>query len=144
MSETPEFEPTNHESAKRLYQVSPPLTNDELNGLMSVSWSDHKRCDFMPVLSHSLAYVCAYQEKLLIGFVNLAWDGGEHAFLLDTLVHPQFRLRGIGRELVRKAISEAKQRGLTWIHVDFEPHLQSFYEGCGFRDTAAGLIRLQS
>jgi hypothetical protein len=26
--------------------------------------------------------------------------------------------------------------------VDYEPHLNSFYRGCGFRPTAAGLIHL--
>jgi hypothetical protein len=33
--------------------------------------------------------------------------------------------------------------GVKWMHVDFEPQLQGFYEGCGFRSTAAGLIRLR-
>jgi len=126
-----------------VYRISPALTNDELNALHDASWQDHTWQDFEPVLNRSLAFVCAYQEGRLIGFVNLAWDGGEHAFILDTLVHPEFRRRGVGRELVRRAVAEAEERGLKWVHVDFEPHLQNFYEGCGFRDTAAGLIRLK-
>jgi GNAT superfamily N-acetyltransferase len=125
------------------YRVSPRLTNDELNALMAAGWQEHARRDFQPVLKRSLAFVCVYQEARLIGFVNLAWDGGEHAFILDTLVHPEFRRRGIGRELVMRAVGEAGGRGLKWVHVDFEPHLRSFYERCGFRDTAAGLIRLK-
>jgi hypothetical protein len=28
------------------------------------------------------------------------------------------------------------------LHVDYEPHLDGFYRGCGFRPTAAGLLRL--
>ena len=127
-----------------VYRVNPPLTNDELNALHGASWQDHAWHDFEPVLNRSLAFVCAYRENRLIGFVNLAWDGGEHAFLLDTLVHPEFRRRGVGRELVKRAVAEAGERGLKWVHVDFEPHLQNFYEQCGFRNTAAGLIRLKS
>lgn len=126
-----------------IYRVSPPLTNDELNALMSAAWQDQEWRDFQPVLNQSLAYVCSYHDDRLIGFVNLAWDGGEHAFILDTLVHPEYRRRGIGRELVVRAVGEAEARGLKWAHVDFEPHLRSFYEQCGFRDTAAGLIRLR-
>jgi GNAT superfamily N-acetyltransferase len=95
------------------------------------------------VLSRSLAFICAYCDDRLIGFVNLAWDGGEHSFILDTLVHPEFRLRRIGLELVKRAVAEAEKRGLEWVHVDFEPHLQKFYEQCGFRHTAAGLIHLK-
>jgi len=38
-----------------------------------------------------LAYACAYDAEHLIGFVNLAWDGGIHTFLLDTTVHPDLQ-----------------------------------------------------
>jgi hypothetical protein len=31
---------------------------------------------------------------------------------------------------------------MTWVHVDYEPHLDEFYRGCGFRPTAAGVLRL--
>jgi hypothetical protein len=36
-------------------------------------------------------------------------------------------------------------RDPTWLHVDFAPHLWSFYfDACGFRPTDAGLIHLHS
>ena len=132
----------NHELADLVYLVSPPLTNDELNALFGDVWQGHTRRDFRPVLDRSLAFVCAYLENRLIGFVNLAWDGGEHAFILDTSVHPEFQRRGVGRELVRRAVAEAEGARIKWVHVDFEPHLRGFYELCGFRSTAAGLMRL--
>lgn len=93
-------------------------------------------------LDHSLTYLCAYTGSQLIGFVNVAWDGGVHAFLLDTTVHPEYQRGGVGRELVRRAAEEARGRGMDWLHVDFESHLNSFYRACGFRATEAGLIRL--
>ena len=37
---------------------------------------------------------------------------------------------------------EAAARGASWVHVDYEPHLDGFYRGCGFTPAAAGLIRL--
>jgi GNAT superfamily N-acetyltransferase len=125
------------------YRVSPALTNDEVNALFALAWPEHTWRDFRPVLSRSLAYVCAYSGARLVGFVNLAWDGGYHAFLLDATVQPEFQRRGIGRELVRRVVAEAVARGIEWVHVDFEPHLQSFYEQCGFTHTAAGLMRLK-
>ena len=128
--------------ADLVYLVSPPLTNDELNALNESAWPDHTWRDFQPVLSRSLAFVCAYHESRLIGFVNLAWDGGEHAFILDTTVHPEFQRRGAGRELVRRVVAEAEGARIKWVHVDFEPRLRGFYELCGFRNTAAGLMRL--
>jgi GNAT superfamily N-acetyltransferase len=90
-----------------------------------------------------LAFVCAYYSERLIGFVYLAWDGGTHAFVLDTTVHPEFRRRGVGTKLMEHTAITAKKRGIEWIHVDYEPHLQDFYAGCGFKNTTAGLINLQ-
>lgn len=126
------------------YQVSPAVTNDELNALFANAWEKHKTWDFIPVLEHSLLFVCAYHETRLIGFVNVAWDGAQHAFILDTTVDKKFRRRGIGIELVKRAAKESKERGCDWLHVDFESHLHSFYDSCGFRHTAAGLINLKN
>jgi GNAT superfamily N-acetyltransferase len=96
------------------------------------------------VLARSLTYVCAFTQDLLVGFVNVAWDGGVHAFLMDTTVAPEYRRRGIGTELVRRAADVARRAGLEWLHVDYEPHLDGFYRGCGFNLTAAGLLHLPS
>ena len=125
------------------YRISPAATNDTLNALFAAAWPNHVWSDFAPVLSRSLAYICAHQHDRLIGFVNLAWDGGMHAFLLDTTVHPEFQRHGIGRELVIRASEVARDRGIAWLHVDYEQHLESFYSGCGFTHTAAGLMRLR-
>lgn len=124
------------------YLISPPVGNDELNTLFAAAWFGHTLRDFTPILAHSLAYVCAYQGEVLVGFVNLAWDGGIHAFLLDTTVHPTQQQQGIGRRLVALAAEEARRCGMEWLHVDYEPHLDSFYRGCGFMPTAAGVMKL--
>jgi GNAT superfamily N-acetyltransferase len=125
------------------YRVNPPVTNEALNALFTASWPNYRPGDFTPVLSRSLAYVCAYQEERLVGFVNLAWDGGIHAFLLDTTVHPDVRRQGIGIRLVSEAVAAAQRHGIEWVHVDYEPHLRTFYERCGFQPTEAGLIRVE-
>ncbi|MFJ6431916.1 GNAT family N-acetyltransferase [Streptomyces sp. NPDC091416] len=92
---------------------------------------------------HSLGWVCAYEDGSLAGFVNVAWDGGAHAFVLDTVVARHLRSRGVGTELVAVAAGAARAAKCAWLHVDFEEHLRSFYfDACGFRETAAGLIAL--
>jgi len=117
------------------------VDNDELNGLFMVSWPHHKIIDFQSILNHSLDYVCAYSSGQLIGFVNLAWDGGVHAFVLDTTVHPGWRRNGIGRLLVLKAIEVARNNGIVWVHVDYESTLREFYRSCGFSSCEAGLVK---
>ncbi len=94
---------------------------------------------------HSVSWVGAFDGDALVGFVHLVWDGGAHAFLLDTIVNPAHQRRGIGRALVHHAVEAARGAGCNWLHVDFEPRLQHFYlQVCGFQPTAAGLVRLGS
>ena len=109
---------------------------------MGASWQSHVESNWPEVLSRSLCYVCALSGGDLIGFVNVAWDGGSHAFLLDTTVHPDYRRKGIGRELVSRAAMAATEHAIEWIHVDYEPNYREFYQGCGFRPTDAGLMHL--
>jgi ribosomal protein S18 acetylase RimI-like enzyme len=92
---------------------------------------------------HSLSWVGAFADDALIGFVNVAWEGGSHAFVLDTAVDPEFQHRGIGRALVRAAAEEALRAGSEWLHVDFEPQLADFYRrALPFRSTDALVLLL--
>ncbi len=124
------------------YRVSPEVTNQELNTLFADAWGEPSDRDFAPVLERSLAYICAYSDGELVGFVNVAWDGGIHAFVLDTTVRSHLRLRGIGTRLVQEAADAARTAGAQWLHVDYEPRLAGFYTKCGFGPTAAGLMDL--
>jgi GNAT superfamily N-acetyltransferase len=91
----------------------------------------------------SLGWVCARQQGQLVGFVNVAWDGGLHAFTLDTMVTPSLRRKGLATAMVKEAVERAKKTGCDWLHVDFDPHLRSFYfDACGFKPTDASLIPL--
>ncbi|MEU8386414.1 GNAT family N-acetyltransferase [Streptosporangium sp. NPDC048865] len=92
---------------------------------------------------HSLGWVCATENGELVGFVNVAWDGAVHAFVLDTLVTRRARRHGVGTELVAVAVREARAARCEWLHVDFDDDVKDFYlEACGFRPTRAGLIAL--
>lgn len=81
---------------------------------------------------------------MLIGFVNVAWDGGDHAFLLDTKTRPDHQRRGVGTAVVRLASRRSKAAGCEWLHVDFGAQHRSFYiDACGFiAAEGAGLIHL--
>jgi GNAT superfamily N-acetyltransferase len=122
--------------------VRQPLTDTELNTLFAAAWPDHRPARYGSVLQRSLTWITARSDDRLVGFVNVATDGGAHAFLLDTTVHPDWQRHGTGRRLVAAAIDEARTSGMTWLHVDYEPHLDRFYRGCGFRPTDAGLLHL--
>jgi len=122
------------------------FTNAELNDLHAEGFG-HRLLDVDwqgQVSRHSLGWVVAREDGQLVGFVNVAWDGGVHAFLLDALVTARVGRRGVGTKLVAVASDGARAAGCEWLHVDFEDHLRPFYFGsCGFSPTNSGLRRLR-
>jgi GNAT superfamily N-acetyltransferase len=86
----------------------------------------------------------ARRDDVLVGFVNVPWDGLVHAWIQDTMVATAARHLGIATRLVALAREEAQRAGCEWLHVDFDDHLRAFYfDACGFTPTNAGLIALQ-
>jgi GNAT superfamily N-acetyltransferase len=121
------------------------FANAELNVLHAEGFGTRLRDDdwLSQVERWSLGWVTARDGERLVGFVNVAWDGGVHAFILDTLAASDLRRQGIGRRLVEIARDEARAAGCEWLHVDFEDELRAFYfDACGFTPTPAGVIAL--
>ncbi len=121
------------------------FSNDDVNALHAEGFSHPPRhTDWRAqVERHSLGWVCALDGGHLVGFVNVPWDGGAHAFLVDTLVTATHRHRGVGTTMVEMAARRARAAGCAWLHVDFEEELAGFYlRSCGFSPTAAGLLAL--
>jgi GNAT superfamily N-acetyltransferase len=128
------------------YEWRGVFANEALNALHAQGFGHRVLADdwWDQVNRHSLGWVCAWDGADLVGFVNVAWDGAVHAFILDTLTDERVRRQGIGRELVAVATREAAAAGCEWLHVDFDEHLRGFYvDACGFTPTPAGLIALK-
>lgn len=127
------------------FAVSPPIDDSELDALHATAFGGPPvGAPWRARLErHSFFWVTAHHGDALVGFVNVVGDGGAHAVLLDTCVDPSLQGHGIGAQLVAHAANEARGRGCQWLHADYEPQLTAFYEErCGFRSTAAGLLRL--
>jgi len=127
------------------YRWRSEISDTEVNGLTrsyggaaADGWWDRIR-------PHSLGWATAHlADGTPVGFANVAWDGCDHAFLLDPKVRLDLQRRGIATELVRRASREAAAAGCEWLHVDFGDELAPFYlDACGFAPTAAGVLRLR-
>ena len=122
-----------------------PFNNDEVAALHAEGFEREsvQRDWWKQVQKHSLGWVCARDTGALIGFVNVAWDGADHAFLLDTLTTAAYRRQGVGTAVVAVAEDNSRKAGCEWLHVDFGPPLGPFYlDQCGFQETTGGLIAL--
>lgn len=135
-------------SAPSKYQIEwrGMFNNEEVNALHAKCF-EHKLCatDWWDKVNRfSLGWVCSRSAGKLIGFVNVAWDGGVHAFILDTMVLSDFQRQGIASAMIMEVVKQAKQTGCEWLHVDFVPRLRSFYfDALAFDPTDAGLIALK-
>lgn len=107
-------------------RVRTPVADEELSALFVAAWPGHGNTGFARVHERSLTWISAWRGERLVGYVNVATDGGIHAFVLDTTVHPDERRHGLGQRLVRAAADEARAAGIEWLHVDYEPHLAGF------------------
>ena len=135
-----------HMTGELVYSWRHPISGDEMGDLVASHGGRSEPGWWHQVRPHSLGWGTARtRDGVLVGFVNVAWDGGDHAFLLDTKTRGEWQRRGVGTELVGRAAHHAKAAGCEWLHVDFEPQLRAFYvDSCGFRPTEAGLIHLHS
>jgi hypothetical protein len=110
-----------------VYAWRAPITDNEMvelvashSGLPIPGWCDHIR-------PHSLGWITARDhDGVLVGFVNVAWDGGDHAFLRDTKTRGTWQRHGVGTEVVRLAARHATTAGCEWLHVDYRPELTAF------------------
>ena len=121
------------------------LSNDAVNRLHAQAFNHRLLQDDWSgqVNRHSLGWVCAKVDAELVGFVNVAWDGGVHAFIVDTMVAVEYRRQGIAARMLAICAQEARNARCEWLHVDFEERLRPLYfDRVGFVPTDAGLIRL--
>ncbi|MEP6661086.1 MAG: GNAT family N-acetyltransferase [Acidimicrobiales bacterium] len=131
-----------------VYEWRGAFANDEMNALHAEAFGtrvfDESEWNWRDLVSaHSLGWVLARDDDVLVGFVNVPWDGLVHAWIQDTMVAATTRGRGVGTRLVALAADGARAAGCEWLHVDFDDHLHDFYfRACGFRPTNAGLIAL--
>jgi GNAT superfamily N-acetyltransferase len=91
-------------------RVRIPLTDAQLNSLFAAAWPNHTDMTFGPIHERSLTWISAWRLEQLVGYVNVATDGGVHAFLINTTVHPSEQRQGLGRRLVRAAAHQRRGR----------------------------------
>jgi GNAT superfamily N-acetyltransferase len=126
------------------YRWRAEISDAEVNGLTRSYGGAAADGWWTRIRPHSLGWATAHlADGTPVGFANVAWDGCDHAFLLDPKVRLDLQRQGIGTELVRVAARQATEAGCEWLHVDFRDELAPFYfRACGFAPTAAGVLRL--
>lgn len=88
-------------------------------------------------LENSWLVHSAYVGEVLVGVGRVVSDGVLYAMLYDVIVHPDFRMQGIGGALVQRLVRFCLAAGIRDIQLFAAAGTQPFYHACGFRERPA-------
>ncbi|KAB2331107.1 GNAT family N-acetyltransferase [Cytobacillus depressus] len=86
----------------------------------------------------SWCVVSAYDGEQLIGTGRIISDGVINGYLCGLIVHPDYRNKGIGKELVRRLVGKGKNANL-YVQLFSEEKNASYYEKLGFEIFTVGM-----
>ena len=123
------------------YSVCKKFDIDQMCNLRkSVGWNELKAMMSNPQMENLFSIICTENGKM-IGFLNVVSNNVTDAYIQDVMVAPEFQGKGIGTELMNRAISEIKARGIYMISVIYgEEKLRCFYEKFGFCTMLCGQL----
>lgn len=127
-----------------LYRLEPHHIPDLCALYASTWWSQTRQLNEVEtMLAHSdeVMGLLDHQTHRLVGFVRLLTDYTYRAVVFDVIVHPDYRDRGLGRQLMEAVIHHPKLRSVEAFLLGCKPDMVPFYEKFGFQ-TEADTIQL--
>ena len=84
------------------------------------------------MIANSFAVSAAFDPAgRLVGMARALSDGVSDAYILDVVVDPAHRSRGIGREIVKRLSDHLASCGVDWIVCVGVPGTEAFYRAAG-------------
>lgn len=84
------------------------------------------------MIANSFAVSAAFDPAgRLVGMARALSDGVSDAYILDVVVEPAHRSRGIGREIVKRLADHLASCGVDWIVCVGVPGTEAFYRAAG-------------
>lgn len=125
----------------RYVHTSEGITPDQLVGFFEGWPQPPSPQTHLRLLANSDEIVLAIDEDQgkVVGFVIAITDRVLSAYIPLLEVLPDYRSRGIGRELVQRVVT--RLAGLYMIDVLCDPPLQPFYASLGMRPATGAVIR---
>ena len=82
----------------------------EIEDLREIVGWDRSEGTYQEVLNRYFTYYIVRNRKdQLVGYMSILSDGISDAFLLDLVVHPEHQRKGLGTQIVKKAITDIKE-----------------------------------
>lgn len=113
-------------------------SEDEIVKLYKVGgwWKDsYDPSGIMPLIKGSFAFAVVIDKNSgkTIGMGRIISDGASDAYIQDLVVLPEYRGKGIGKQLVDALLEKCLSKELLWVGLIAEPGQEGFYLPSGFK-----------
>ena len=106
----------------------------------AVGWNRMEEAFTNKNLSNLFELGC-YEGGKLIGYLNVVSNKVTDAYIQDVMVAPEYQRRGIGTELMKRALLRIKEMDIYMVSVIYgEEALRPFYEKFGFYTMLCGQV----
>ncbi len=91
------------------------------------------KSDYYKKAIENSGIICLAEEnEKIVGACRILTDFTKHAHIVDLIVQPEYREKGLGKELITLAARECNKLGCKYIGLTCSPELIGFYGKVGF------------
>jgi len=116
------------------------ISVDDFNFLRkSVGWSEIEKNLALKGIENALFIITAIVNGKTIGLTRVSGDGGYTIFITDVIVLPEYQNKGIGKQLMTKAMNFINENYLekgqsVFVNLMSAKGRESFYKQFGFEE----------
>ncbi len=103
-------------------------------------WQPLSKADFLKILKNKNLLYVAEEKREIIAYLSGAIKG-KQLILENIFVKKEFRKKGIADKLIKKFLSDWKNKRMKAARLDCPERLRGFYEKLGFRVTALIMLK---
>jgi ribosomal protein S18 acetylase RimI-like enzyme len=105
----------------------------------SVGWNEIEKDLALKTINNALFIVTAIIDKKIVGLTRVSGDGGYAISITDVIVLSEYQKRGIGKELLSKAMDYIKEEYIkknqsVFINLMSAKGKEGFYKRFGFEE----------
>lgn len=101
-----------------------------------VGWARRPLRKVKKAIEHSFLVVSMWEvrgtKRRLVGFARATSDHAFNATIWDVVVDPKFQNRGLGKAMMKYAISQLRSADISNITLFADPQVVKFYQRLGF------------
>jgi N-acetylglutamate synthase-like GNAT family acetyltransferase len=112
-----------------------PDKDEVFDLFLTTGWNENYQLskeELYTAVKESWYMISAYDNDRLVGFGRIICDGVVHALILDMIVHPAYKRKGIGSRILKNLVEKCHEHNIRDIQLFCAKNQKNFYEKHGF------------